>query len=138
VEDFFPFPWPGSKGGPPVQVADEVEKYFCSRIPLLKKQEMLRKLKLKEADSYDVWVAAREMSSMVTKYLDGQAHAKSIGSEQGLAGWDDLVIECNDGTNTYTQVKRQLADFSVHAADRTLSVKKQGPDKGAQHPIHSS
>lgn len=96
---------------------------------------MLRKLKLKQSDNFDSWVATREMAGMVVKYLDGQPHARSIGSEQGLVGWDDFVIEEDDESHTYVQVKRQTTPFCEHSENRRSSIKTQGKNKGEEHDL---
>lgn len=96
---------------------------------------MRKKLKLKQADNFDSWVAAREMSGMLVKYLDGQSHAKSIGSEQGIDGWDDFVIEEYDESCTYVQVKRQETDFSDHSENRKISLKTKGENQGKEHDL---
>lgn len=96
---------------------------------------MRQKLKLKQADNFDSWVAAREMSGMLVKYLDGQPHAKSIGSEQGIDGWDDFVIEEYDESCTYVQVKRQETDFSEHPENREKSLLVSGANKGNKHDL---
>lgn len=96
---------------------------------------MRQKIKLKQADNFDSWVAAREMSGMLVKYLDGQPHAKSIGNEQGIKGWDDFVIEEYDESYTCVQVKRQETDFSEHSENRRISLFTKGQKKGQEHDL---
>lgn len=82
---------------------------------------MLEKLRLKRSDNYDCHVATYHMARMIVEYIKCGEHALSLGSEQGLNHWDDLVFENNDGSLKYLQVKRQIEDFST---DKTIRGNK--------------
>ncbi|WP_144399987.1 ABC-three component system protein [Pseudomonas lactis] len=89
---------------------------------------MLKKLRLKRSDNYDCHVATYHMSTMVIAYIQGHEHELNLGSEQGLSQWDDLVVESNNGSLKYLQVKRQTTNFSDDGVLK--ATKTKGPNKG--------
>ncbi|WP_146038493.1 MULTISPECIES: ABC-three component system protein [unclassified Pseudomonas] len=89
---------------------------------------MLKKLRLKRSDNYDCHVATYHMARMVVEYIKCEEHPLSLGSEQGLDHWDDLVIENNDGSLKYLQVKRQTSNFSAYKTTR--GNKTKGDEEG--------
>jgi hypothetical protein len=89
---------------------------------------MLKKLRLKRSDNYDCHVATYHMAKMVIAYIQGHEHELNLGSEQGLSQWDDLVVESNNGSLKYLQVKRQTTNFSDDGVLK--ATKKKGSNKG--------
>lgn len=90
---------------------------------------MLKKLRLKQTDTYERAVATREIVQMILPLIRGEVHAKSLGSEQGdIEHWDDFIVEHDDGTIEHQQVKQQTTDFSDK--DVIRGVKSRGPNKG--------
>jgi len=84
---------------------------------------MLKKLRLKRSDDYDCHVATYHMAKMLVDYVQGSEHSLSLGSEQGISEWDDLVIESCDGAYKYLQVKRQTTNFCASNTTRGLKTK---------------
>lgn len=107
-------------------------KYSCDVISYWYR-DMLKKLRLKRSDNYDCHVAVYHMSKMVIAYIHGNEHELNLGSEQGLDQWDDLVIERNDGSLKYLQVKRQAKNFCEYGIIR--GVKTKGDNKGDPHEL---
>ena len=80
---------------------------------------MLRKIRLKRNDAYAVSVIAKLLSETIRNYILGNKCHKCIGSEIGtIKDWDDIVIEKNDGTYTYIQVKNQHSAFCTKEIER--------------------
>ena len=81
----------------------------------------LQKLRLNRADAYQAKVAASLLCEMLACHAQGKPHPRGyryLGSEQGLPGWDDFVVELDGGARIYHQVKRQESEFCTRVVDR--------------------
>lgn len=95
---------------------------------------MLKKIRLDRTKIYEKYLALEEISIMLESFANGRPHHLSIGAEQGdIEGWDDFVIEKNNGGYIYIQAKRQTTDFSKDAVVRDNI--SQGKNKGTPRQL---
>lgn len=91
---------------------------------------MLKKLHLDRTLTYERAIATVYMAKMVVGYLEGTAHSRCLGCEQGdIPNWDDLVLVNHDGVFEHVQVKRQETDFDG-AYSTTRGMISKGPRIG--------
>lgn len=94
---------------------------------------MLKKLRLKKADQYELAIATSYIADMLVGFIEGHEHYHELGCEQGgIQKWDDLVLKDSEEIYTHVQVKRQTTDFD----ERDVSNLYQGaPYKGKASPL---
>ena len=97
---------------------------------------MLKKLRLDATKTFEIALTANEISKMLVDYVNGRAHAMTIGCEQGdLLEWDDLIVEHSKGQLEHFQMKRNYTNFSAHEPDRKQSIISKGSNSQNMHDL---
>lgn len=94
-------------------------------------ENMLKKLALDKTKIYETCIAKEQIAGMLVDYVRGKTHILGIGSEQGnIPTWDDFVIEHNDSSKTYVQVKRQTTSFGKKGDCVVRGMDEKGQPQG--------